>query len=124
MFDHITLSVSDYKKSKEFYSKILKPLGYELVMEFEDDTACFGEGKKPSFIIHPKGKTTPKLHIAFKSKNRAGVDAFYQAAIAAGGKDNGAPGIRAEYHPNYYAAYIYDFDGHNIEAVCHNSESQ
>jgi predicted lactoylglutathione lyase len=122
MFDHISLSISNYKKSKEFYSKVLKPLGYELVTEFEDNTACFGEGKKFSFVIYPGGKTTPRVHIAFKSKNRTGVDAFYQAAIQAGGKDNGAPGLRTEYHPNYYAAFIYDFDGHNIEAVCHDPE--
>ena len=122
MFDHLALSVSDYEKSKEFYTKVLAPLGYSLVMEFDDKVACFGVGKKPAFIIHQKGKTTPKLHLAFQSKNRAGVDAFYQAALKAGAKDNGAPGIRGKYHPNYYGAFVFDLDGHNIEAVCHVAE--
>lgn len=121
MIDHLTFSVSDYQKSKEFYTKILEPLGYTLVMEFEDNTACFGTGHKPSLIIHQAGKTTPKIHLAFQAKTRAAVDGFYQAALKAGAKDNGAPGIRAEYHPNYYAAFVFDLDGHNIEAVCHES---
>ncbi|OGT30781.1 MAG: glyoxalase [Gammaproteobacteria bacterium RIFCSPHIGHO2_12_FULL_35_23] len=122
MLDHLAISVDDYEKSKAFYSKVLAPLGYTLVMEFDDRVACFGVGKKPSLIIHQQGKTVPTLHLAFYSKTRAGVDEFYQAALLAGGKDNGVPGIREKYHPNYYGAFIFDPDGHNIEAVCHAPE--
>lgn len=122
MLEHIALSVSDYKKSKEFYLKALKPIGYYLVLEFENNVAGIGIGRKPYFVIHGAGKTTPRVHVAFHAKTRSLVDAFYQAAIEAGGMDNGAPGIREKYHPNYYGAFVLDPDGHNIEVVCHEPE--
>jgi catechol 2,3-dioxygenase-like lactoylglutathione lyase family enzyme len=124
MIDHIGFSVSDYPRAKAFYEKALAPLGYVLVMEVQQDAhdakACgFGIGGKPDFWIGGEGKLNKPVHIAFAARDRAAVDAFYKAAIAAGAKDNGPPGIRAHYHPNYYGAFVLDPDGHNIEAVCH-----
>jgi len=124
MIDHIGFSVSAYARAKAFYEKALAPLGYVIVMEVQQDAhdspACgFGIGGKPDFWIGGEGKLNKPVHIAITAKNRAAVDAFYQAAIAAGARDNGAPGIRAHYHPNYYGAFVLDPDGHNIEAVCH-----
>lgn len=124
MIDHIGFPVSDYARSKAFYTQALAPLGYTLVMEVpqtENDTpaAGFGAGQKPDFWIGGEGGLEKPLHVAIVAKDRATVDAFYKAALAAGGKDNGAPGIRAHYHPNYYGAFVLDPDGHNIEAVCH-----
>ena len=124
MIDHIGFSVSDYARAKTFYEKALAPLGYVLVMEVQQDendapAAGFGAGGKPDFWIGGEGGLNKSVHIAITAKDRAAVDAFYQAAIAAGGKDNGAPGIRAHYHPNYYGAFVRDADGNNIEAVCH-----
>ena len=118
MIDHTSLSVSDVPKSKAFFEKALAPLGYKAMMDFGE---AVGLGDtKPDFWI---GKGTPvKLHIAFAAPNRKAVKAFYDAAIAAGGRDNGAPGLRPQYHPNYYGAFVYDPDGNNIEAVCHNPE--
>jgi catechol 2,3-dioxygenase-like lactoylglutathione lyase family enzyme len=126
--DHTSLSVSDFAGAKAFYSAALKPLGITVLMEFPKavtgnvDVAGLGADGKPFFWLAGAGKTTPRLHIAFGAENRAEVDAFYKAAIAAGGKDNGPPGIRAHYHPNYYGAFVLDADGHNIEAVCHKPE--
>lgn len=117
MLDHVTLIVTDYAKSKAFYEKALAPLGYKVMMEF-GPSAGIGEGGKPDFWI-AAGKPGSISHVAFTSNDRATVDAFYKAAIAAGGKDNGKPGIRKDYHPNYYGAFVFDPDGHNIEAVCH-----
>ncbi len=122
VLDHIALSVSDYEKAKVFYLQALAPIGYQLVMEFNNNVAGIGIGKKPYFIIHGGGKQTPRCHVAFRTDNRAMVDAFYTAAIQAGGTDNGAPGIRERYHPNYYGAFVIDPDGHNIEVVCHEPE--
>jgi catechol 2,3-dioxygenase-like lactoylglutathione lyase family enzyme len=124
MLDHAGFPVSDYKRSKAFYEKALAPLGYVLVMEVQQNeqdapAAGFGAGGKPSFWIGGEGGLNKPIHFAFAAKDRAAVDAFYRAAIAAGGKDNGAPGLREHYHPNYYAAFVLDPDGHNIEAVCH-----
>jgi catechol 2,3-dioxygenase-like lactoylglutathione lyase family enzyme len=121
MIDHTGLTVSDYAKSKEFYVKALAPLGYRVMMEFSEAgqaAAGFGESK-PDFWVAAGRPNQPPLHIAFAARNRATVDAFYNAALAAGGRDNGPPGIRAHYHPNYYGAFVLDPDGHNIEAVCH-----
>jgi catechol 2,3-dioxygenase-like lactoylglutathione lyase family enzyme len=127
MLDHISLNVSDYARSKAFYEKVLASLGVKPLMEFGQ--ACgFGRDQKPDFWIG-KGPTsfqqaeqlapiTP-VHIAFSARSRAEVDAFYQAALAAGAKDFGAPGVRPQYHPNYYGAFVLDPDGHNIEAVIH-----
>lgn len=126
MIDHIGFPVSDYAQSKAFYTKALAPLGYELVMEVgahqtesEAPAAGFGAGGKPDFWIGGEGKLEKPVHVALLAKDRATVDAFHRAAIAAGGKDNGAPGLRPHYHPNYYGAFVLDPDGHNIEAVCH-----
>ncbi len=121
MLDHIGLNVSDYAKSKAFYETALAPLGYELIMEVEG-YAGFGAGGKPDFWIYGGAATTPQVHVAFQSQNRAKVREFYEAALKAGGKDNGPPGIREIYHPNYYGAFVLDPDGHNIEAVCHKPE--
>ena len=118
MIDHVIMSVSDANASRAFYEKALAPLEYRVVMEM--DGACgFGVLQKPDFFIRQGDATTPPVHIAFTARDRATVDAFYDAAIAAGGTDNGRPGLREEYHPNYYGAFVFDPDGHNIEAVCH-----
>lgn len=127
ILDHISLTVSQYARSVAFYEKALAPLGAAKMMEFGE--ACgFGADGKPDFWIGtgPAEFQTPEQlriitpsHVAFVAKDRAAVDAFYRAALAAGGKDNGAPGIRAHYHPNYYGAFVLDPDGHNIEAVVH-----
>ena len=126
MIDHVGFPVSDYQKSKAFYGAALAPLGYSLIMEVSADqtdskhpAAGFGTAGKPDFWIGGEGGLDGHLHIALAGKDRAAVDAFYRAALAAGGKDNGAPGLRAHYHPNYYGAFVLDPDGHNIEAVCH-----
>jgi catechol 2,3-dioxygenase-like lactoylglutathione lyase family enzyme len=125
--DHVTLVVSDYATSKAFYQKALSPLGIAPIMEF-GQTCGFGLGQKPDFWIGtgPASFHKPEhlriitpTHIAFAARNRAEVDAFYAAAIAAGAKDFGAPGVRPEYHPNYYGAFVLDPDGHDIEAVFH-----
>jgi catechol 2,3-dioxygenase-like lactoylglutathione lyase family enzyme len=118
MIDHMGLLVADLNASVAFYTRSLAPLGYELMMRREQ-FAGFGVAGKPDFWI-ATGKPTDKLHIAFRAKGRAEVRAFHAAALAAGGKDNGAPGVREMYHPSYYGAFIHDPDGHNIEAVCHD----
>ena len=126
MIDHIGFPVSDYAKSKAFYTKALAPLGYSLVMEVGADVtesrapaAGFGAGGKPDFWIGGEGGLEKPLHVAILAKDRASVDAFHRAALTAGGKDNGVPGLRPHYHANYYGAFVLDPDGHNIEAVCH-----
>jgi catechol 2,3-dioxygenase-like lactoylglutathione lyase family enzyme len=129
ILDHICISIADYARSKAFYEKALAPLGVVAVMEFGQ--ACgFGRDGKPDFWIG-QGVTsyqkpeqlapiTP-LHVCFVARSRAEVDAFYAAAIAAGGRDHGAPGLRPEYHPGYYGAFVLDPDGHNVEAVIRSS---
>jgi catechol 2,3-dioxygenase-like lactoylglutathione lyase family enzyme len=123
MIDHVGFPVSDYPRAKAFYLKALAPLGYTLIMEVQQEeqdspAAGFGKDGKADFWIGGEGGGTGPLHVAILADGRAEVDAFYVAAIAAGGKDNGQPGIRAHYHPNYYGAFVLDPDGHNIEAVC------
>ncbi len=129
ILDHVGLSVRDIERSKTFYTKALAPLGFGLVKDY--GKACgFGPPGKPELWL-AEGPTTYQraehlrditpIHVALRAKDRAEVDAFYAAALAAGGKDHGAPGIRAEYHPHYYGAFIIDPDGHNIEAVIHNA---
>jgi catechol 2,3-dioxygenase-like lactoylglutathione lyase family enzyme len=128
MIDHIGFPVSDYARAKAFYLKALAPLDYSLVMEVtqeetgHDPAAGFGANGKPDFWIGGEGGLDKPLHVAILAKDRASVDAFYKAAIAAGGRDNGAPGIRAHYHANYYGAFVLDPDGHNIDTVCHKPE--
>ncbi len=125
MIDHTGVTVSDYAKSREFYRAALAPIGYTLLLEFpasvtgHADVAGFGEAPKPDFWIAAGTPNRPPIHVAFRAGSRAQVDAFYRAALAAGGRDNGKPGIRAHYHPNYYGAFVLDADGHNVEVVCH-----
>lgn len=117
IFDHIVLSVSDQIKSSLFYTAALSPLGITLIRE---DGRCSGYGTngKPSFWICHDSVIQNPMHIAFVASDRASVDAFYEVALSSGGRDNGQPGIRAHYHANYYSAFVFDPDGHNIEAVC------
>lgn len=126
MIDHVGFAVSDYARAKEFYRNALAPLSYSLIMEVDAavnpsgyPAAGFGRDGKPDFWIGGEGGLEKPLHVAIVAESRAAVDAFHSAALAAGGRDNGAPGIRAHYHPNYYGAFVLDPDGHNIEAVCH-----
>ena len=126
MIDHIGFPVSDYARSKAFYAQALAPLGYGLVMEIDGAhtesraaAAGFGSAGKPDFWIGAEGGLKKPLHVAIVAADRASVDAFHVAALHAGGRDNGAPGLRPHYHANYYAAFVLDPDGHNIEAVCH-----
>lgn len=125
MLDHIGLSVSDIEKAKAFYLQALAPLGIELVMEVtkeqsgSDAFAGFGTLGRPFFWIGEGGAQPKGIHVAFTAPNRTVVVAFHQAALAAGGQDNGGPGLRPHYHPNYFGAFVLDPDGNNIEAVCH-----
>lgn len=125
MIDHLGLQVSDLSKSKAFYQQALAPLGYALLIELTEEQtggfsgAGFGIAPKPDFWIGEGTPNQPAIHVAFRAEDRATVDAFHQAALAAGGRDNGAPGLRPHYHPNYYGAFVLDPDGHNIEAVFH-----
>jgi catechol 2,3-dioxygenase-like lactoylglutathione lyase family enzyme len=128
MIDHMSLSVSDLAAAKKFYAAALAPLEIGLIMELPKtltgsvDLAGLGRKNKPFFWLAAGGRTTPQTHIAFRAETRAQVDAFYAAAIAAGGTDNGRPGVRPHYHATYYGAFVIDADGHNIEAVCHKPE--
>jgi catechol 2,3-dioxygenase-like lactoylglutathione lyase family enzyme len=117
IIDHITLHVSDYDKSKKFYLRALAPLGIEVANDF-GKVAGFGKNGKGEFWLATGPQQQP-IHIAFVATTRAQVDAFHKAALAAGAQDNGAPGIREIYHPNYYGAFVIAPEGHNIEAVCH-----
>ena len=122
MLDHAGFAVSDYERSKAFYVQALAPLGLTLLMEPMGQAAGFGKDGRPFFWVEMLGAAvTGRLHIAFRVDSRAEVDAFHAAALEAGGTDNGAPGVRAIYHPHYYGAYVLDPDGHNIEAVCHTA---
>ncbi|GGE27060.1 glyoxalase [Agaricicola taiwanensis] len=126
IIDHMGFGVADYERSKAFYTAALAPLGIRLMTEIaaKDNislhaAAGFGRDGEPLFWIGAEGRTRPFMHIAFAAQNRAQVDGFHAAAVAAGATDNGAPGLRPQYHPHYYAAFVLDLDGHNIEAVCH-----
>jgi catechol 2,3-dioxygenase-like lactoylglutathione lyase family enzyme len=121
MIDHVAIDVGDYERSKAFYAQALGPLGYELVMEFDGKALGFAAQGKPDFWLY-RGTAPGGTHVAFGAPDRATVDAFHGAALAAGGKDNGQPGLRPEYHENYYGAYVHDPDGNNVEAVCHLPE--
>jgi len=127
MIDHISIGVTDFEKARAFYDVALAPLGYRRVMDF-GQAAGYGDGH-PSFWIGvpepspdaPDGyaQVQPGAHVAFAAPDRAAVEAFYRAALATGGRDNGGPGVRPHYHPDYYAAFVLDPDGNRIEAVCH-----
>ncbi|HTS22560.1 MAG TPA: VOC family protein [Casimicrobiaceae bacterium] len=121
MIDHTGVGVSDVARSKAFYLAALAPLGYAAIVD-QEGYAGFGVPPKPDFWIGEGAPNRPPLHVAFRAERRAQVDAFYKAALAAGGRDNGAPGLRPHYHANYYGAFVLDPDGHNIEAVCHAPE--
>jgi catechol 2,3-dioxygenase-like lactoylglutathione lyase family enzyme len=127
ILDHIGINVTDFERSKAFYEQALAPLGIALAMEF-GQSAGFGRGGKPelwigaqqtSFQTAAQIRVITPVHVCLRAKNRNEVDAFHRAAIAAGGKDFGAPGLRPEYHPGYYGGFVLDPDGHNIEAVFH-----
>ena len=120
MIDHIGIAVSDLDRSIAFYERALAPLGYKLVKKYDGMAAGFGIGGDADFWIGP-GPTGAPIHVAFHAARRSLVKAFYEAAIAAGGTDNGPPGTRPIYHEHYYGAFVRDPDGHNVEAVCHDA---
>jgi catechol 2,3-dioxygenase-like lactoylglutathione lyase family enzyme len=123
MLDHVGVNVSDYERSRVFYKGALAPLGFSLLMEPVPRTGGFGSEGKPWFwITDQREPTTENVHVAFAARDRATVDAFHAAVLEAGGTDNGVPGIRAIYHPDYYGAYVLDPDGNNVEVVCHRPE--
>ena len=118
MYDHLGLRVADLDASVRFYTAALAPLGFELCSR-DDSGAGFGPKGAPALWLHlHKGKAGTGAHVAFRAKDRAGVDRFHAAGLKAGGKDNGAPGLRPDYGPTYYAAFLIDPDGNNVEAVC------
>jgi catechol 2,3-dioxygenase-like lactoylglutathione lyase family enzyme len=119
MIDHAGIGISDYGRSKAFYEAALAPLGITLIMEPMGAAAGFGARGEPFFWLEAGRAPATEVHVAFLAEDRATVDAFHAAAVAAGGTDNGAPGVRAMYHPDYYGAYVLDPDGNNVEAVCH-----
>ena len=124
MIDHLGLTVSDFNRSRAFYDAALKPLGMAIAMEVTAEQtgghAHVGYGKgRPVFWVGGGGPVSGPMHVAFTAGSRAEVDAFYAAAMAAGGRDNGPPGLRPHYHPDYYGAFVLDPDGVNVEAVCH-----
>jgi predicted lactoylglutathione lyase len=125
MIDHFTLTVRDIKASVAFYTAALKPLGYSMKMDFGDFVG-FGDARKPYFWLKSGAGVTPSqpMHIAFAAANRNQVDAFHDAAIKAGAMNDGQPGLREQYHPHYYGAFVIDLDGHPIEAVCHAAPGQ
>jgi catechol 2,3-dioxygenase-like lactoylglutathione lyase family enzyme len=125
MFDHVKFGVSDYAASKAFYLKALEPLGVVVVSE---GPPAYGvelcpKGGEVSLCLCQTQEKPAHLHLAFRAESRQQVEAFYRAALEAGGKDNGAPGLRPQYHANYYAAFVIGPDGYNIEAVCHRPEA-
>jgi len=122
MFDHVVFGVSDYEASKAFYLKALDVLGIKIVVENEIGAELSADGETSLCLIRTDEKPA-HLHLAFRARERKQVDRFYLDALAAGGRDNGAPGLRPEYHPAYYAAFIIDPDGHNIEMVCHEGRT-
>lgn len=131
MLDHLTLLVSDFAASKAFYVTALEPLGYEVIMEIDRERfpslpfeagVGLGVGGKPDLWLRAHDGPIAPTHVAFRADTRAAVDAFHAAALAAGGTDHGGPGLRPEYHPNYYGAFVLDPDGYNVEAVKHAPE--
>jgi len=123
MFDHVSFGVSDYAASKAFFLKALEPLGVAVVLEGPLGVELLSPKGKASLCMYQTPEKPAHLHLAFAAENRQQVEAFYRAALEAGGKDNGAPGLRLHYHANYYAAFVIGPDGHNIEVVCHEPEA-
>jgi catechol 2,3-dioxygenase-like lactoylglutathione lyase family enzyme len=123
ILDHIGFAVRDFDRSRAFYQAALKPLGIRIVKEHGGWTGFNLADARGGFWISSHGAPPGLMHVAFAARDRAQVRAFYDAAIAAGGRDNGAPGLRPQYHPDYYGAFVFDPDGHNIEAVCHSPEA-
>ena len=127
MIDHTGIAVRSFDAARAFYDRALAPLGASLLMTVPPEhtggvrVAGYGRDGKPCFWLH-EGSHQDTVHVAFAARSRREVDAFHAAALAAGGKDNGAPGPRPHYHPGYYGAFVLDPDGNNIEAVCHVSE--
>ena len=125
MIDHIGIGASNFEASRRFYDAALAPLDFGVIMEVLSEESGgyhgigYGKDGKPFFWLGDDGPRGTGIHIAFSAASRSQVDAFYAAALGAGGKDNGAPGLRPHYHPNYYAAFVIDPDGLNVEAVCH-----
>ena len=119
MFDHVVFGASDYAASKAFFLKALAPLGVQVLQEGPLGVEMSPPKSKASLCIRRTPETSSRLHLAFTAEKREQVDAFYRAALEAGGKDNGAPGLRPQYHANYYAAFVIAPDGHNVEVVCH-----
>ena len=121
MFDHVGFPVSDLAASRAFYAAALAPLGVGVIVD-SPEWVAFGKAGRAQFWLGGGGSVPSGVHLAFVAADRAEVRAFYQAALAAGGIDNGAPGLRPQYHPDYYGAFVLDPDGHNVEAVCRNPE--
>ena len=121
MIDHLGLNVSDVAVSRLFYERALEPLGITVLAEYPEFIGM-GEGRAPYLWLAQRDPVGQAVHVAFHCKQRAVVDSFYEAALKAGGKDNGPPGLREIYHPTYYGAFVLDPDGNNIEAVCHKPE--
>ena len=122
MFDHVVFGVSNYEASKTFYLKALAPIGLSIVLEGPLGIELSADGKTSLCLFQTEEKPA-RLHLAFTADTREQVDEFYRAALEAGGKDNGAPGLRPRYHANYYAAFVIDPDGHNVEMVCHQTRA-
>jgi catechol 2,3-dioxygenase-like lactoylglutathione lyase family enzyme len=126
MIDHTRLNVGDPARSRRFYEQALAPLGYAVLMEIPKEhtggmvVLGYGVAPKPDFWVNEGKPNEPRVHVAFRASTRAQVDAFYRAAMAAGGRDNGPPGARPHYHQHYYGAFVLDPDGHNVEACCHD----
>jgi catechol 2,3-dioxygenase-like lactoylglutathione lyase family enzyme len=117
MIDHIGLRTKEFAAMSAFYEALLPPLGYSKIISFEGN-AGFGDSNGPAFWVHASTKTASSVHIAFKAASRTAVDDFHAAALVQRGTDNGAPGLRPDYGPGYYAAFVIDPDGNNLEAVC------
>lgn len=122
MFDHVVFGVSNYEASKTFYLNALAPIGLSIVLEGPLGIELSADGKTSLCLFQTEEKPA-RLHLAFRADAREQVDEFYRAALAAGGKDNGAPGLRLRYHADYYAAFVIDPDGHNVEMVCHQAQA-
>ena len=122
MLDHVTIAVGELTRSKAFYDAALQPLGIERLYAEGESFAGYGTGRRAFFWIGQRHDVIAGTHVAFAASDRATVDAFYRSALAAGARDNGAPGLRPQYHPDYYGAFVLDPDGHNIEALCRSAE--